>query len=281
VEAVVSIERTFGISLPDSFGAEVFTVSDALVRIRERLASGPLNAGDQVRLSWADILSQEPDAAARDTIQLEFGQLCTAGRFLLKVLVGIIMKLYGRLAVRGPENLPERGPYIIAPNHLSFADAPSVIAALSWKAGSQVFFLGAKEYFSGPLTSRISKFIQVIPVDMDTRLYNALQLSAYVLRNKKILCVFPEGGRSRDGSIKEFKKGVGIVAKELNIPVVPVAIRGTYEMLPAGRNVPYPSKIIVSFGKPIKPGARDYDQIVGTLHQEVIRLLAEGNRSDR
>ncbi len=129
--------------------------------------------------------------------------------------------------------------------------------------------------------SKISKFVQVIPVDMDTRLYNALQLSAYILRNKKILCVFPEGGRSRDGSIKEFKKGVGIVAKELGSPVVPVAIRGTYEMLPAGRNIPYPAKIIVSFGKPVKPGVGDYDQIVGTLRQEVIRLLTEGDRSDR
>ena len=281
VEVVVSIEKTFGISLPDSFGAEVFTVNDALLRIKERLASGPLMAGDKVQLSWADILAQEPDAAARDTIQLEFGQFWKSVRFLSTYTLSFIMKIYGRLKVSGLENLPEKGPYLITPNHLSLADAPVVMAALSWETGSQVFFLGAKEYFGGPVTSKIAKFMQVIPVDMDTRLYNALQLSAYVLRNKKVLCVFPEGSRSRDGSIKEFKKGVGIVAKELGIPVVPVAIRGTYEMLPTGSKIPYPSKIFVSFGKPIQPEKRDYDQIVGVLHQEVVRLLQEGNRPDR
>jgi long-chain acyl-CoA synthetase len=193
----------------------------------------------------------------------------------------MIMNIYGRPTVRGLENLPEKGPYIIAPNHLSFADAPAVMAALSWKAGSQVFFLGATEYFSGPVISGISRFIQVIPVDMDTRLYHALQLSAYVLHSGKILCVFPEGSRSRDGSIKEFKKGVGIVAKELGVPVVPVSIRGTYEMLPPGRKVPFPSRITVSFGKPVHPGGKDYDEIVRTLHQEVVRLYQESSSSNR
>jgi len=65
VEVIVSIERSFGIALPDSFGAEVFTVKDAVLKIKERLASGPLKVGEEVRLSWADILAQEPDAAAR------------------------------------------------------------------------------------------------------------------------------------------------------------------------------------------------------------------------
>ena len=77
---------------------------------------------------------------------------------------------------------------------------------------------------------------------METRLHSALQLSAYVLRKGKILCVFPEGSRSRDGRIKEFKKGVAIVARELNIPLVPVAIRGTYEMLAAGKAIPASGK---------------------------------------
>jgi long-chain acyl-CoA synthetase len=94
-----------------------------------------------------------------------------------------------------------------------------------------------------------------------------------VLRRGKILLVFPEGSRSRDGNIKEFKKGVGILSKELNIPVVPVAISGTYEMLPAGRLFPKPARIAVSFGKPVHPGGKDYDGIVKTLHGEVVKLL--------
>jgi long-chain acyl-CoA synthetase len=108
---------------------------------------------------------------------------------------------------------------------------------------------------------------------MDARLYGALQLSAYVLRKGKILCVFPEGTRSRDGSIKEFKKGVGIIARELNIPVIPVAIKGTYEMLAPGKRFPRPVKVTVSFGKPIYPGDLDYDGIVKKLYEEVVGLL--------
>ena len=77
----------------------------------------------------------------------------------------------------------------------------------------QTFFLGHAKYFGGPVMSRIAKMIQVIPVDMEARLAGALQLSAHVLRSGRILCVFPEGTRSHDGKMKEFKKGVGIIAK--------------------------------------------------------------------
>jgi len=275
VELVVSIEKTFGISLPESFGSEVFTVKDAVTKIQEVLAAGPGAAGERVRLSWGEILAQEPSDEVKETLSLEAGPLWNGGRYALKLFVKIILMVYGRLSVRGLENLPTKGPFIIAPNHLSLADAPSVMAAVSWSIGSQAFFLGASEYFAGPITSRIAKLIQVIPVDMDTRLYNALQLSAYVLRQGKILCVFPEGTRARDGKLHEFKKGVGIIAKELNVPIVPVAIRGTYEMLAPGRKFPMPAKVTVAFGKPIFPGDRDYDGIVNDIYEKVVEMMGE------
>jgi long-chain acyl-CoA synthetase len=87
--------------------------------------------------------------------------------------------------------------------------------------------------------------------------------------------VFPEGGRSRDGSIKEFKKGVGIIARELNMQIVPAAINGTYEMLAPGKRFPRPAKVSVTFGKPIHPGDMDYDGIVKKLYEEVVNLLGK------
>jgi long-chain acyl-CoA synthetase len=149
------------------------------------------------------------------------------------------------------------------------------MAAVSWEIGSQTFYLGSSDYFDGPITSRIAKLIQVIPVDMDTRLYNALQLSAYVLRQGRILCVFPEGTRARDGKLHGFKKGVGIIARELNVPIVPVAIRGTYEMLAPGKAVLKPAKVTVTFGKPVLPGDRDYDEIVKDLYERVAGMQLE------
>jgi long-chain acyl-CoA synthetase len=273
VELVVSIEQSFGISLPDSFGSEVFTVKDVVLKITELLAAGPVQAGKNIRLSWAEILAQEPAEETRKTIRLEFGPVLGAVRFLLKLLLSVVMKVYGRLSVTGIENLPDKGPYIIAPNHLSLADAPFVGAAISQDIADQLFSLGASDIFKGPVMSPLAWLLHVIPVDMEARLYNALQLSAYVLRRGKILLVFPEGGRSRDGGIKDFKKGVGIIAKELNIPIVPVAISGTYAMMPTGRWFPKPARISVTFGKPIHPGGKDYDEIVKTLYGEVVGLL--------
>jgi long-chain acyl-CoA synthetase len=275
VELVVSIEKTFGISLPESFGSEVFTVKDAVVKIQELLAGGAGAAGERVRLSWGEILAREPSDEVEETLSLEAGPVWNMGRYVIKIFVKMIFKVYGRLSVRGLENLPAQGPFIIAPNHVSYADAPSIMAAVSWSIGSQTFYLGASDLFDGPVTSRIAKLIQAIPVDMDARLYNALQLSAYVLRQGKILCVFPEGTRARDGKLHEFKKGVGIIAKELNVPIVPVAIRGTYEMLAPGKTVLKPAKVTVTFGKPILPGDRDYDGIVKDLYEKVAGMMGE------
>ncbi len=274
VELLVSLERSFGLSLPDSFASEIFTAKDAVLRIRDLLASGhQVKTGEQVRMTWAEILRQELSEEVRKTLKLDSGMLCTIGKFLLKSVLTLILRTYNRLSVRGLENLPANGPFIIAPNHLSFIDAPAIMSAIPWRQGVQTFFLGATVYFGRPITSRIAKIIQVIPVDMETRLYAALQLSAYVLKKRKILCVFPEGTRSRDGKIREFKKGVAILARELNIPLVPVAVRGSYQVLAPGRIFLRPAKVTVNFGKPVYPGGMDYDAIVKKLHDEVVKLL--------
>ncbi len=275
VEMVVGIEKTFGMSLPESFGSGLFTVREAVLKIRELLSAGPVKAGDGVRLTWAEILAREPAEEVKRTVRLEPGQLCAFGQRSLRFLLRLFFTVYNRLSVRGIENLPGHGPYIIAPNHLSLADAPAVMAAVSRAAGSQMYFLGTADYFGGPLTSRIASLLQVIPVDMDTKLYGALQLSAYVLREGKVLCVFPEGGRSRDGRIKDFKKGVGIIAKELNIPIVPVAIHGAYRMLAPGMKFPRPVHLEVAFGKPIQPGGKDYEGLVKALYEAVRQMLEE------
>jgi long-chain acyl-CoA synthetase len=78
-------------------------------------------------------------------------------------------------------------------------------------------------------------------------------MSSYVLRNGKSLLVFPEGGRSFDGELVEFKKGVGILSTELNVPVIPVYIKGAFEALPRTAARPKFREIKVIFGKPMYP----------------------------
>jgi len=279
VEFVVNLEHSFGISLPDSFGSEVLTIRDVVLKIQELLGAGPAMTGERVKLSWSEILGQEPSEETRRSLMLDSGAVRTVGKYAIKIFFTVLYMLYGRMSAKGIENLPAKGPYMIAPNHASYADAPLVWAAIPWSIGSRTFFLGHAKYFGGLVTSRIAKMIQVIPVDMETKLTSALQLSAHVLRQGKILCVFPEGARSPDGKIREFKKGVGIIAKELNVPIVPTAIHGTFEMLPPDKTFPRPVAVRVSFGKPIYPGNMDYDEIVKKLRGEVVKMMGEGRQT--
>jgi len=278
VELVVSIEKSFGINLPDTFGSEIFTVKDATVKLKELLAAGQVTPSSNIKMTWSEILAQEPSEDVASSLRIESNIVFDAGRYMIKILLRLVFLVYCKLSVRGINNLPTRGPFIIAPNHLSFADAPLVITSIPWDIAERTFFLGTTDFFGGPISSKIAGVIHVIPVDMDSRLYSAMQLSAHVLRKNKILCVFPEGGRSRDGSTKEFKKGVGIIAKELNIPLIPTAIEGSYALLPPGKSVPKPSKVRVTFGRAIYPDGKDYDAIVKELYQEIVQMLEHGTK---
>ncbi|OGQ34125.1 MAG: hypothetical protein A3A85_01590 [Deltaproteobacteria bacterium RIFCSPLOWO2_01_FULL_42_9] len=78
-------------------------------------------------------------------------------------------------------------------------------------------------------------------------------MAGHILKKGKSICIFPEGGRTHDGNLLPFKKGVGILAKEINAPLVPTYIKGTYEAMPIGGILIKPHKITITFGKPIYP----------------------------
>jgi long-chain acyl-CoA synthetase len=111
-----------------------------------------------------------------------------------------------------------------------------------------------------------------------------MQAVSFVLSEKKIACIFPEGRRSIDENIAEFKKGVGILIKELGVPVIPVYIQGSHQSWPRGNLLPrlYPLK--VTFGKPILAAELlrnkeqgqsldDYEAIAQALREEVLKLV--------
>jgi long-chain acyl-CoA synthetase len=132
-----------------------------------------------------------------------------------------------------------------------------------------------------------AKVAHVIPIDPDSHLTSALSLSAFVLRENKSLCIFPEGGRSMDGSIMPFRKGIGILSSELHIPLVPVRLSGTYESMPRGSRFPRREKLGISIGPPITTkeverialqGGDFYRAIAGLARE---RVLALGEEKDR
>ena len=134
-----------------------------------------------------------------------------------------------------------------------------------------------------PFLKNMIRVMRVIPLDPAVDLTNAMQASSYILRNHKSLCIFPEGQRSIDGKVKVFKKGIGILAKELNVALVPVFIEGAFETWPRGALLPRLHPVKITFGKPLDhrqlvttgrgAGAQDdYEAIAAGLREEVLRL---------
>ena len=97
--------------------------------------------------------------------------------------------------------------------------------------------------------------------------------SAYALKNGKNVVIFPEGARTRNGKLLPFKKGFAILSKELNIPVVPVVIKGAFESLPINKSLPSPFKISVEFLNPVYPENKSYDEIVKIVYDEISKKL--------
>jgi 1-acyl-sn-glycerol-3-phosphate acyltransferase len=113
-------------------------------------------------------------------------------------------------------------------------------------------FLGISRFFGGAVKRRFARLSHVIPIDSERYLNSALQISSYVLGQRRSLCIFPEGGRSFMDEPMPFKKGVGILALEKNIPVIPVYIEGAAKAMPRGALMVRPAGIRVVFGRPFR-----------------------------
>lgn len=284
VELIAGLEKLFHIRLPDDILREVATVTDLIGQVDRVLRMETSEDFKETsRASWRDILRLKGDTEEFEhPLSNEEGQ----NRFLdylAKALFFLILKIFCRLKVFGQEHLPPKGPYIICCNHTSFLDAFVVITGLPQSIATETYFIGLKEIFDLPAIRWSTRLARVIPIDPATELVRAMKAASYVLRNNKILCIFPEGQRSIDGEVKRFKKGVGILAKELQVPVVPVAIDGAYEAWPRTVRFPRPHPIKIIFGKPIgyrdilksSSGEDDYKRIADSVRERIVKLKEE------
>jgi long-chain acyl-CoA synthetase len=189
-----------------------------------------------------------------------------------------IMRGLFRLRAEGLENLPEEGPFIVAPNHVSYLDAFVVAAALPRDVQRRTYWAGwTGAAFGNPLTRRISRLAQVVPVDPERAGLSSLVYGAAVLARGQNLVWFAEGERSGTGSLQQFKPGVGMILDHHPVPVVPVFIRGTYEAMPRGQLLRRLERVSVTFGEPFDPRGPDgniepREQVVEALHGRVFEL---------
>lgn len=285
IELASFIESAFDISLPEKFISEAQTVGDVVSKIREHMLAGARHAGikeDAGAVSWRDIFEQEPSPEDSRWIGYSHGIIETAVVLVLFFIHKMLFKILFRLRVEGIESIPPDKPFVIAPNHASYLDGFAIAAAVPFSMFRKLYFLGLQQYFAGGVKSWFARLCHVIPIDSETYLHKALQLSAFVLKSRKSLCIFPEGGRSFDGSIMPFKKGIGVLALELGIAVVPAYIEGAFDVLPRGAKFIRPAAVRIVFGKPFSPGdiAADirggeidrYQSFADKLRQNIITL---------
>ena len=141
----------------------------------------------------------------------------------------------------------------------------------------RVFFVGYSEYFEGRLGRFLARLFRNIPIDANRNLQRAMQAAAEGLRRGMVLVIFPEGARSLDGTVKEFRRGAAILARNLNVPITPVGIWGAYQAWPREGRVRRHA-LEVQFGAVLPPGdSLSEEALLEGLRSEVIRLVDEAS----
>ena len=251
------IEQTFGVDIQP----EVMTT---LRSVAEKVESGKTHI-DVNKMDWHEML-----LANNSSLELPSTSVFYP---LHSKLFKSFLKLNNRLKIVGEKNVPNKGPFIIAPNHQSFLDGPIVASGLSYKTLKNSYFFATEEHVKHPVVKSLAKRNNIIIMEKRNLKNSILKLSE-VLKLGKNVVIFPEGSRSYDGEMVPFKKTFAILSKELNVPVVPVCIRGAYDVLPRGSKWIKPKKIEVDYLPPVMPANEDtYDSISDKVRDSIQKSL--------
>lgn len=189
---------------------------------------------------------------------------------------GSICKFGGvQVTVSGAEKLDPKKPFIFAANHQSQFD----IFVLQGFLGVNFRWLAKKELFRVPIWGPAMRRAGYIPIDRShgRQALKSLGEAAQKIAAGTSVIIFPEGTRSKDGKLHDFKAGAMVLAIKSGVPIVPVAILGTYEILPKGRLLTSPGKVEIRVGAPIDTkhySSRDKHALAKVLHEAVAGLLS-------
>ena len=247
VELLTYLESTFGIKASEELIIENSTVEKLAVYIKENRGENKVE-----EVNWNEYLNKDID------VELPKSNIVTK---IGKAILWIVFKLYIRVKKEGTENITT-DPVIYAGNHQSFLDAFLFNHVVPTNVLNNVYYLAKVKHFSKGYMKTLGENSNVILVDINKNLGEVLQTLAMVLRSGKSVAIFPEGARTRDGKMLEFKKAFAILAKELNIPIVPFGIKGAFEAFPSNSKFPKSSNVEIRFFERIEPKDMSYEEIV-------------------
>src|SRR5438874_13392053 len=186
----------------------------------------------------------------------------------IRWLLLFVFHITSRIRVRGFSNLPKEGAFIIASNHLSWTDIPLIPLHLPRK----VVYMAKEEYFNSRLAWFV-RFLGAFPVKRGEGDRQALRAGEEQLKKGNILVIFPEGTRSRTRTMARAHSGMGMIALRTGVPVVPVAIWGSENMLKKFR-----APVTISFGEPMvltPKGKKITREDIDEATEKVMRKIAE------
>jgi long-chain acyl-CoA synthetase len=302
-ECIASVEQSLGVELDSAAVGSALTVAEVVTLANDTVSSvghdsvSPASRQSVAEASrlvisqspckWSEILRHTPADDSELLPILKRKRVTALIAYLLLRPVYLFARVFLRMEVRGLEHVERLDrPFLICPNHQSYLDPLLVCSVYPPRILRHVFHVGASEYWSNVFTAQIARLINIVPVDTDTNLMRAMRTGAAGLRAGRILNIYPEGERSFDGLLHSFKKGAAILASELDVPIVPVALDGVYKVWPRKSRRIRLAKVKIHFGAPIHPrdllkcvdGEADYDGMMAKLKTTIQIMLAEMRR---
>jgi long-chain acyl-CoA synthetase len=287
-ECIVSVEQSLGIELKPEEVSTVQRVGE-LIQLAIEMSSGSAGMKTTAHaFRWRQVLAgtSEELPELEQLLQPKTGLVSTAHVVLR--FIYLAARLFFRLEVKGREVLSQlEPPYLICPNHQSYLDPFLVCSTYPRSVLQNIFHVGASMYFTNAFMAQLARLINVVPIDPDVQLLHAMRAGAAGLRAGKILNIYPEGQRSFDGKLLQFKKGAAILATELQVPIVPVALEGTYRIWPRNSASIRLAKVKITFGDPIDirtiisdetDEEAAYQKVTTVLKQRIQQMLDDMRR---
>ncbi len=237
VELLAYVESTFGIKIDEEKFAEMPNLKLLSEYIEEK-AEFFMNS----EVDWKKIIDKAPNR------EIKNGWLINA----LRPLIYVILKVYFRLKIDRTNKISDE-PQIFVANHQSFVDALVLGALIPSKIQKKTFFLAINWYFKKGIMKYVADNGNIILVDIDKNVKETVEEIALHIKNGKNVLIFPEGARTKNGKVAKFKKVFAIIAKELNVDVQCLGIKGGYEAYSRFMKFPLPKKIEVTVLEKIKP----------------------------
>ena len=300
-ETFAALEHAFSTEFEADDAGQALTVRDVIDLVKSASSDEDGSTALVEDLNWSAIIRTADDEIPELRKALENRPLFAAFAFTVYRSFNLFCRLFMRLEVTGVENIETaqaprlretpsdeglKEAFIICPNHQSFLDPFVLCSNYPFDIFKRTFHVGASEFFQTRLMGWIAGMLHVVPVDPDTQLMKAMKAGAIGLKRGRVLNIYPEGERAYDGELHKFKKGAAILATELALPIVPVAMDGLYKVWARRTYRIRPAKVKVRIGKPflvadiipdLESMSREevYRKVTAHLRDTIQKMIAE------